>query len=213
VNQVIEDMLRMYVMDKPSKWEDYLHLVEFSYNNGNQASLKMNPFEALYGRKCNTPVRWDNLAGRVVVGPDFLREMEYQMLKIKKNLKASQDRQKSYVDKGRTHREYKVGDHVFLKVKANRSSLKLRNCSMLAARYCGPFEILEMIGPVAYMISFPASMSVHNVFNVSLLKKYIPNGNLFIDWNVIHVEQEGSFQVHPVHILDQKIKQLQNRAI
>jgi hypothetical protein len=60
VNQVIEDMLRMYVMDKPSKWEDYLHLVEFSYNNGYQASLKMIPFEALYGRKCNTLVSWDN---------------------------------------------------------------------------------------------------------------------------------------------------------
>jgi hypothetical protein len=51
VNQVIEDMLRMYVMEKPSKWEDYLHLVEFAYKNGYQASLKMSPFEALYGRK------------------------------------------------------------------------------------------------------------------------------------------------------------------
>jgi hypothetical protein len=59
----------MYVMDKPSKWEDYLHLVEFTYNNGYQASLNMSPFEALYGRKCNTPVRWDNLADGVVVGP------------------------------------------------------------------------------------------------------------------------------------------------
>jgi hypothetical protein len=56
VNQVIEDMLRKYVMEKPSKWEDYLHLVEFSYNNRYQASLKMIPFEALYGKKCNTPV-------------------------------------------------------------------------------------------------------------------------------------------------------------
>jgi hypothetical protein len=59
-NRIIEDMLRMYVMDQPSKWEDYIHLVEFSYNNGYQASLKMSPFEALYGRKCNTPVSWDN---------------------------------------------------------------------------------------------------------------------------------------------------------
>ena len=56
VNQFIEDMLRMYVMDKPSKWEDYLHLVEFAYNNGYQASLKMSLFEAFYGRKCNTLV-------------------------------------------------------------------------------------------------------------------------------------------------------------
>jgi hypothetical protein len=213
VNQVIEDMLRMYVMDKPSKWEDYLHLVEFAYNKGYQASLKMSPFEALYGRKCNTLVSWDNPTNRVVVGPDFLMEMEERMIKIKQNLKDAQDRQKSYADKGRTHREFKVGDHVFLKVKANRSSLKLGNCSKLAARYCGPFEILERIGPVAYMIALPASMYVHNVFHVSLLKKYIPDINHVIDWNVIQVEQEGAFQVHPVCILERKIKQLRNRAI
>jgi hypothetical protein len=106
-----------------------------------------------------------------------------------------------------------VGDHVFLKVKANRSSLKLGSCAKLAARFCGPFEILERIGPVAYMIALPASMSVHNVFHVSLLKKYIPDANHVIDWNVIQVEQEGTFQVHLMHILDQKVKQLWNPAI
>jgi hypothetical protein len=210
---VIEDMLRMYVMDKPSKWEDCLHLVDFSYNNGYQASLKMSPFEALYGRKCNTPVSLDNLVDRVVVRPDLLQEMEEQMIKIKQNLKDAQDRQKSYADKGRNHKEFKVGDHVFLKVKANRSSLKLGNYSKLVARYCGSFEILERIGPVAYMIAFPTSMSVHNVFHVSILKKYIPDANHVIDWNVIQVEQEGAFQVHSVCILDQKIQQLWNRAI
>jgi hypothetical protein len=79
---VIEDMLMMYVMDKPSKWEYYLHLVEFSYNNGYQAYLKMSPFEALYGRKCNTRVSWDNLENRAVVGLDLLREMEEHMVMI-----------------------------------------------------------------------------------------------------------------------------------
>jgi hypothetical protein len=207
---VIEDMLRMYVMDKPSKWEDYLHLVEFAYNNGYQASLKMSPFEALYGRRCNTLVSWDNPADRTVVGLELLKEMEDQMSKIKQNLKASQDRQKSYADKNRFHREFKVGDHVFLRVKANRSSLKLGSCAKLAARFCGPFDILERIAPVVYMIAFTASMSVHNVFHVSMLNKYIPNANHVIDWNVIQVEQEGVFQVHPVRILDQKIKQLRN---
>ena len=131
----------------------------------------MSPFEALYGRKCNTPVSWDNPIDRAVVGPNLLREIEEQMLKIKQNLKAAQDRQKIYVDKGRTRREFKVGDHVFLKVKANKSSLKLGNCSKLKARYCGPFEILKRIGPITYIIALPASMSVHNVFHVSLLKK------------------------------------------
>jgi hypothetical protein len=145
----------------------------------------MSLFEAFYGRKCNTPVSWDNPADRAVIGLEFLKEIEEKILNIKKNLKASQDRQKSNADKNRTHWEFKVGDHVFLKVKDKRSSLKLGNCSNLAARYCGPFEILERIGPVSYMIELPASMTVHNVFHVSFLKKYIPDANHVIDWNVI----------------------------
>jgi transposase InsO family protein len=75
-NRIIEDMLRMYVMDKPSKWEYYLHLVEFAYNNGYQSSLRMSPFEALYDRKWDTPISWDNLADRVVLGPKLLKDME-----------------------------------------------------------------------------------------------------------------------------------------
>jgi hypothetical protein len=111
--------------------------------------------------------------------------MEEKMIKINQNLKVAQDRQKIYVDKSKTHREFKEGDHVFFKVKANRSSLKLGNCSKLAARYCGSFEILERICPIGYMIAFPTSMYVHNVFHVSLLKKYIHDANHVIDWNVI----------------------------
>jgi hypothetical protein len=135
------------------------------------------------------------------------------MLKIKQNLKASQDRQKSYVDKNRIHREFKVGYHLFLKVKSNRSSLNMGNYTNLAAIFCGPFEILERIRPVEYMLPLPASMNVHNVFHVSLLKKYIPDVNHVIDWNVIQVEQEGVLQVHPLRILDRKRKHLWNRAI
>src|SRR3984957_9120478 len=117
--------------------------------------------------------------------------MEDQMIKIKQNLKAAQDMQKSYADKNITHRELKVGDHVFLKVKANRSSLKLGSCAKLETRFCGPFEILERIGPVAYMLTLPASMTVHNVFHFSVLKKYILDANHVIDWSVIQVEPEG----------------------
>jgi hypothetical protein len=106
-----------------------------------------------------------------------------------------------------------LGDHLFLKVKANISSLELGNCSKLATRYCGPFEILERIGTITYMIAFHASMSIHNVFHVSLLKNYIPDANHVIDWNVIQVDQEGTFQVHLVCILDLKIKKLWNRSI
>jgi hypothetical protein len=110
--------------------------------------------------------------------------------------------QKIYADKGITHRELKVENHVFLKMKANKSSLKLGNCSKLAAHYCGSFEILERIGPVAYMLSLPTSMTFHNVFHVSFFMKYIPDVNHDIDWNLIQVEQEGASQVHLVCIMD-----------
>jgi hypothetical protein len=124
-NKIIENMLRIYVMDQPSKWEDYIHLVEFSYNNGYRASLKMIPFEALYGRKCNIPVNWDNPADRVVIESESLKEMEEQMVNIGNNLKDAQDRKKSYADKNRVFRYFKVGEHVFLKAKMKRSSIRL----------------------------------------------------------------------------------------
>ena len=76
-------VLTMYVMEKPSKWEDYLHLVEFAYNNGQQASLGMSPYEALYGRRCRTPMAWDNLVNMIVLGIELLKEMEQEVVKIR----------------------------------------------------------------------------------------------------------------------------------
>jgi hypothetical protein len=111
--------------------------------------------------------------------------MEEQMVKIRKNLKVAQDREKSYVDKRRRHREFKVGEHVFLKVKATRSSLKLGSFPKLVARHCGKFEVLERIGLVSYMLALPKSMRIHNVFHASFKKKFVPNPNHVIDWNVI----------------------------
>jgi hypothetical protein len=107
------------------------------------------------------------------------------MGKIKHNLKATQDRQKTYADKNMTAREFKVGEHVLLKVKPKKSSLKLGNCTKLATRFYGPFEILDIIGPIAYMLALPASMNVHNVFHVSFLEKYVHDDNHVIDWNLI----------------------------
>ena len=86
---MIEDMLRMYVMDQPSKWENYLYLVEFAYNNGYHASLKMSPFEALYGRRCKTPVSWDNPIDRVMVGHEMLKDVGEQVVRIRQNLKVA----------------------------------------------------------------------------------------------------------------------------
>lgn len=180
VNQILEDMLRMYCMNNKKKWEDYFHLVEFAYNNAFQSSTKMAPFEALYGQKCRTPISWNNVEDRIVVENELLVEMEEQTRDIQKTLKAIADRQKSYADQGRTPRDFTVGDKVFLCVKLGKSSIK---SSKLATRFVGPFEILQKVNPVAYKLDLPLKLSkMHNVFHVSLLKKYI-NDPTHV-WNV-----------------------------
>jgi hypothetical protein len=98
-------------------------------------------------------------------------------------------------------------------VKPKKSSLKLGSCTKLAVIFCGPFEILDRIGLVAYMLALSASMNVHNVFHVSLLNKYVHDPNHVIDWHLIQVETEGYFQVQPVWVLDRKVKMLRNRVI
>jgi hypothetical protein len=81
-----------------------------------------------------------------------------------------------------------VGEHAILKVKPKKSSLKLGSCTKLTTRFCGSFEILDRIRPIAYMLTLPASMNVHNVFHVSFLKKYVHDPNYVIDWNMIQVD-------------------------
>ena len=101
-------------MERPTKWEDYLHLVEFAYNNGYLASTKMIPFEVLYGKKCTTPVNRDSPMDRLIVGTEMLQEMEQTLRKVQNNLKAMQDRQKSYAELKRHHKEFSIRDHVYL---------------------------------------------------------------------------------------------------
>ena len=91
--------------------------------------------------------------------------------------------------------------------------MNLGNCEKLSPRYYGSFEVIERIGPVAYRIAFPAITRSHNVFHVSLLKKYVHDPNHVINWDVIQVEPEGEFQIEPMCILDRKVTMLQNRAI
>jgi hypothetical protein len=149
----------------------------------------------------------------VILGLELLKDMEDQVVNIKQNLKASQDRQKVYVEKSRTTRKFKVGEHVLLKVKPKKISLKLGSFTKMEAILCGPFEMLYRIGPIAYMLALTTSMNGHNVFSVYLLKKYVHDPNHVIDWRLIQVETEGDFQVQPVQVLDRKVKILQNRVI
>ena len=110
-------------------------------------------------------------------------------------------------------REFNVGDHVYLRVRARKSSFKLGSCAKLSPRYCGSFEVLERIGPVAYRLALATSARDHNAFHVSLLKKYVHDPNHVINLDVIQVEPEGEFQTEPLRILNRKVTVLQNRAV
>jgi len=90
---------------------------------------------------------------------------------------------------------------MYLCIKPKKSSLRIISCAKLAPRYCGPFEILERIGPVAYRLALPPAVKVHDVFHISLFNKYIKNVDHVIDWFVLQVGQEGEFQLEPQCIL------------
>ena len=108
------------------------------------------------------------------------------------------------------HIEFNVGDHLFLKMRPRKSSLKLASCVKLSPRYCGSFEVLKRIGPVAYRIAFSASTRAHKFFHVSLLKRYVHEPNHVINWDVIQVEPKEEFQIELMHILDKKVTMLWN---
>ena len=120
MNQILEDMLRACVIHYDKNWDKCLALAEFSYNNSYQASLKMAPFKALYGRRCRTPLSWSQTGERKISGPELLVEAEEKVKIIQANLRAAQSRQKSYSDKRRDPLKFSIGDHVYLRVSPTR---------------------------------------------------------------------------------------------
>ena len=124
VIQVLEDMIWDCVLDFPGSWDRYISLMEFSYNNSYQSSIGMTPYEALYGRKCRTPVCWTELNEHKVIGPNLVKETEEKVRIIQQRLKAVSDRQKSYAVLKRKDIEYEARDKVFLKVLPWRKILR-----------------------------------------------------------------------------------------
>jgi len=116
VDQTLEDLLRSCALNFPDKWDDCLPLAEFSYNNSYQESIKMAPFEALYGLRCRTPLHWCESSERWFFGVDLVKETEDKVKQIQNNLKVAQSRQKSYADRRRWPLRFIMGDHVYLKV-------------------------------------------------------------------------------------------------
>jgi hypothetical protein len=204
-NQILEDMLCMYVMDQQKGWEEFFPLVKFAYNSY-QSTIKMAPFDFLYGRLCQRPLSWDRLEDRVLVGPEAIQEMEYQMKTIIQRIKEAQDRQKSYADVHRVDRSYEVGDRVFLRVKPHKTSIKFGKDVKLSLRFVGPFEIVERKGLVAYRLALPDSLRrMHDVFHVSILRHYVIDPTHIIDLSSLQVSDEGALMAEPIRILDHRI--------
>jgi hypothetical protein len=150
VNQILEDMLRACALKGNQSWDKCLPYAKFSYNNSYQESIKMAPFEFLYGRKCRTPLFWNEPGKNQIFRPDILREAERQVQMVRENVKLAQSRQKSYADNRRRKLRFQVGDFVYLKVSPMRGLCRFKIRGKLAPRYIGPLKILEQRGEVAY---------------------------------------------------------------
>jgi hypothetical protein len=132
----------------------------------------MAPFEALYGRKCRTPLAWSEVGERTLFGLAIIEEAEEKVERVRENLRIAQSRQKSYADKRRRELTFAVGDRVYLKVSPLRGTKRFLVKGKLAPRYVGPYQITKRIGSLAYQLALPEAMAgVHPVFHVSQLKK------------------------------------------
>jgi hypothetical protein len=219
VNQILEDMLRAYVLSYGSKWEDCLPFAEFSYNNSYQSSLQMAPFEALYRRKCRTPLNWSETEESQVFGPDIIREAEEQVQLICDRLKATQSRQKIYANPKRRELVFNVGDFAYLRVTPLKGMQRFHVKGKLAPRYIGPFKILDRRGEVSYQLELPRELSdFHDVIHVSQLRRCLqvpdkPEVFKNIDHRSIDLNHDLTYRERPIRILEESILLTRRRKI
>ncbi|WVZ58094.1 hypothetical protein U9M48_008400 [Paspalum notatum var. saurae] len=197
-----------------TKWDECLPLAEFAYNNSYQKSLEMAPFEALYGRRCRTPLNWSEPGERVTFGPDLVTQAEEQVKFIHSNMKRAQSRQQSYFDRRRRPIAFEEGDQVYLRVSPMKGVHRFGVKGKLAPRYVGPFKITEKCGSVAYRLELPPHLAaVYDVFHASQLKKCLRMPEEVVDTSQIQIQPDLTYEEKPIKILDQKQRSTRRRAI
>ncbi|GJS02295.1 putative reverse transcriptase domain-containing protein [Tanacetum coccineum] len=212
--QTLEDMLRACVIDFGNGWVKHLPLVEFSYNNSYHASIKAAPFEALYGRKCRSPVCWAEVGEVQLTGPEIVQETTEKIIQVKQRMQAARDRQKSYADLKRKPMEFEVGDKVMLKVSPWKGVVRFGKRGKLNPRFVGPFKVIKRVGDVAYKLELPEELSrVHNTFHVSNLKKCHADEPLAVPLDGLHFDDKLQFVEEPIEITDREVKRLKRSRI
>ena len=157
---------------------------------------------------------WTEVEESSITGPDLIRDTSEKVSLIRQRLLRAQSRQKSYADVRRRPLEFEVGDHVSLKVIPKRGVVRFGKRGKLLPRFIGPFKILERIGTVVYRLTLLPSMSgVHEVFDVSMIRKYTPDPAHVVDWGQIEVGTDGTFEEGPVCILNSRDQVLRRKTV
>ena len=202
------------MLDFGGSWRQHLPLVEFAYNNSHHASIGMAPYEALYGRKCRSPVCWEEVGEKALAGPELVEITSRVVPIIRERIKTAASRQKSYADVRRRQLEFQEGDLVLLKVSPMKGVVRFGKKGKLAPRYIGPFEILQKIGNVSYKLDLPASMArIHPVFHVSMLRKFVSDPSKVLSEPDVEVQEDLTYVEQPVRIIDTQIRKLRNKEI
>ncbi|TYK19165.1 ty3-gypsy retrotransposon protein [Cucumis melo var. makuwa] len=179
-----------------------------------QATIGMTPFETLYGKCCRSPICWDEVDEQRMLGPELVQTTNVAIQKIRARMLTAQSRQKSYADVQRKDLEFELGDMIFLKVAPMKGVPRFEKKGKLSPCFVGPFEILERIGPVAYRLALPPSLStVHDVFHVSMLRRYVADPTHVVDFEPLQISEDLSYDEQPVEILAREVKMLRNRGI
>jgi hypothetical protein len=198
-------MLRACVMEYQGSWDKNLPWAEFSYNNNYHESLKMAPFEVLYGRRCRTLLNWIEPGEKVIFGLDIIEEALTIVCCVQENLKAVKSRQETYANKRCRPLAFEVGDHVYLRVSPMKDVKRFGVKGKLSPRYIRPFSILAKCGTVANKFDLPPSLArVHDIFHVSQLKKCLEAPVDVVLLELTRLEADLSYPEHPIKVLDQK---------
>ena len=192
----------------------FLPLAEFSYNNNFHSSIQLAPYEALYGRRCKSPLCWDDPADTFGTIPEMVQSTVDCVGQIREHMRAAQDRQQKYADRRRVEIVFEVGQHVWLRVSPTRGVRRFGVKGKLSPRFVGPFPILDRVGETAYRLALPPSLAgVHDVFHVSQLRRYIPHESHKLDYSDLHIEPDHTFVEHPIRVLDRWVKRLRQREV